>query len=363
MPFVFSMKDTYRQSVEAASGGKKTVLYDDKGIPSIMNIIPRMSYADLGLGASTDPFPAFVRNSVILPEIFIGTYLASIHDSRAYSLPGMDPAASINFDTALARCRDKGPGWHMVTQAEYAFLAYWCEKNGYHPRGNNQYGADISAPHEKGRVTYTYNDGGTIRNGRTGTGTGPASWNHDGTTDGIADLNGNVWEWAAGVRTLGGEIQILPDNDAALSTANLTAASPQWRAMLQSGALVAPATADTLKYDATGANGTGTAKVNKVITSQSDGSGNTDNTFQSIAVESGITIPDRLKALALFPWDNSKPYGADRFYTRNEGERLFFRGGDWGHGSHAGVFDSHGNDPRSNVSSLLGFRVAFAPEI
>ena len=38
MAFTFSIKDTYRQAVEAASGGKQTVLYDDKGYPSIMNI-------------------------------------------------------------------------------------------------------------------------------------------------------------------------------------------------------------------------------------------------------------------------------------------------------------------------------------
>lgn len=39
MAFTFSIKDTYRQAVEAASGGKQTVLYDDKGYPSIMNVI------------------------------------------------------------------------------------------------------------------------------------------------------------------------------------------------------------------------------------------------------------------------------------------------------------------------------------
>ena len=41
MAFTFSIKDTYRQAVEAASGGKQTVLYDDKGYPSIMNVIPK----------------------------------------------------------------------------------------------------------------------------------------------------------------------------------------------------------------------------------------------------------------------------------------------------------------------------------
>jgi len=76
MPFTFSVKDTYRQAVEAASGGKQTVLYDDKGNPSIMNIIPKLSYKAVGIGASDKALPAFVINGAEKPEIFIGTYAA-----------------------------------------------------------------------------------------------------------------------------------------------------------------------------------------------------------------------------------------------------------------------------------------------
>ena len=36
MSFVFSIKDNLRASVEAATGGKVTVLYDDVGNPSFM---------------------------------------------------------------------------------------------------------------------------------------------------------------------------------------------------------------------------------------------------------------------------------------------------------------------------------------
>ena len=60
MAFTFSIKDTYRQAVEAASGGKQTVLYDDKGYPSIMNIIPKLSYKDVGLSDSTKALPAII---------------------------------------------------------------------------------------------------------------------------------------------------------------------------------------------------------------------------------------------------------------------------------------------------------------
>lgn len=356
MAFTFSIKDTYRQSVEAASGGRQTVLYDDKGIPSIMNIIPKLSYKDVGIGNSDSPLPAFIKGGVVLPEIFIGTYLANMHDGRAYSLPGQVPRTSITADAAIAAARAKGPGWHVMTNAEYAAIALWCKKNGFYPRGNNNYGSDHSAPHERCRPGTVGSDG-RINLGLTGS--GPSSWTHDGTPNGIYGLNGDAWEWAIGVRIMGGEIQILADNDAALDNADLTVGSAAWKAILEDGTLVAPGTANTLKFDATGTNGTGTPKINKVITSQGDGSASASSQFKDIAVESGITIPDILKALALFPTDTSD-HGGDYFYTRNEGERFFYRGGYWRSTSHAGVFAAYGSDPRSHVGTALGFRVAFS---
>ena len=91
MAFTFSIKDTYRQAVEAASGGKQTVLYDDKGYPSIMNIIPKLSYKDVGLSDSTKALPAFMVDDAEKPEIFVGTFMAMVHDGRACSLPGQVP--------------------------------------------------------------------------------------------------------------------------------------------------------------------------------------------------------------------------------------------------------------------------------
>lgn len=356
MPFTFSMKDTYRQSVEAASGGRQTVLYDNKGIPSIMNIIPKLSYKDVGIGSSESPLPAFIKGGVVLPEIFIGTYMANMHDGRAYSLPGQVPRTSIDADTAIAAARAKGPGWHVMTNAEYAAIALWCKKNGFYPRGNNNYGSDHGAPHERCRPGTVGGDG-RINLGLTGS--GPSSWTHDGTPNGIYGLNGDAYEWAIGVRTVDGEIQILADNDAALDNADLTVGSTAWKAILEDGTLVAPGTANTLKFDAAGANGAGAAKINKVITSVSDGTTNTSNQFKDTAVESGITIPDILKALALFPMDTSD-HGGDYLYTRNVGERFFYRGGGWRDTSHAGVFAADGSDPRSHVRTSIGFRVAFS---
>lgn len=357
MPFTFSVKDTYRQSVEAASGGKQTVLYDDKGNPSIMNIIPKLTYKAVGIGTSEKVLPAFSIDGKELSEIFIGTYLAMEHDGRAYSLPGQIPRVNVNHDKAVELCRAKGKGWHCVTNAEYAAIALWCKKNGFYPRGNNNYGSDHSAPHETCRPGTKGSDG-KINVGLTGS--GPCSWTHDGTPSGIYGLNGDAWEWATGLRTNDGEIQVLAENNAAKDKADLTAGSAEWKAILaEDGTLVAPKTDGTIKIQPVSGSDKKPKYVKTITeTTTDDGDSYARGTFKDVAVEDGITMPDITKALALYPSDDSD-HGGDWLYARNNGERLFFRGGTWHHTARAGVFALNGDNPRTNAYGDVGFRPAY----
>ena len=122
------LKDTLRESVEAATGGKVTVLYDDKGYPSYMNVIPKFKVEDIDASLGTGVHPAFIVGGVEKSEIFIGQYQAHVKDSRAVSLPGLDPTASVNFDTAKAYCKNKGQGWHLMTNWEWAAMALYSVK-------------------------------------------------------------------------------------------------------------------------------------------------------------------------------------------------------------------------------------------
>jgi len=370
MAFTFSIKDTYRAAVEAATGGKNTVLYDDKGNPSIMVVIPKFKIKDVIDGYAGDEYhPAFIKNGVVKDYVFISKYQNIVYDSRAYSLPMQDPKTYVNFDQALSNCYAKGDGWHLMTNAEWAALALWCKKNGFMPRGNNNYGSDISAPHEKGKETYF--DTGANKTGRVATGSGPASWAHDNTNEGIFDLNGNVWEWVSGLRLKNGEIQIIKDNDAAILNADHSDTSTLWKAILQDGSLVAPGTTDTLKFDNTTAGNSNTSsadiggdpQINKTINNvmytpggQVDYGFATCN-FENLTAVSGVTVPTLLKALGIYPVDAS--HGSDILYVRNYGERLPSRGGRWNHGSGAGVFALLLSNPRSSSLSDIGFRSAY----
>jgi hypothetical protein len=366
MSFVFSIKDTYRQAVEAATGGKNTVMYDDKGNPSVMVVIPRFNIGDVIPGGSASPHPAFVVNGAVKSEIYISKYQNIVHNGRAYSIPMQDPAVYTKFDQALGYCAAKGAGWHLMTNAEWAAIALWCKKNGYMPRGNNNYGSDISAPHEKGKETYASSG----KTARVATGSGPASWAHDGTNDGIFDLNGNVYEWVGGMRLNNGEIQVIPDNNAADKSVDQSAASAAWRAINLTnsgyigGTMVAPGTTGTAKYDSVNpgtAGGLGAAQIDDVIDNStapaSGDDGYNSMAFEALAADTGITVPEIMKALALAPIDAS--HGGDILYLRNYGERLPFRGGYWYDGISAGVFALNCSYTRTYSNNYVGFRSAF----
>ena len=355
MSFIYSVKDTYRAAVEAATGGKNTVMYDDKGYPSIMVCIPKFYLDEVMDGAPHSACSAFVVNGVEKPFIYIGKYQACVVDGRAYSLPGRDPAQNINFDTALSYCYAKGQGWHLMSKAESAAIALWCKKNGFMPRGNNNYGKDISASYEHGVETAKDWDG--VRTGRVATGSGPVSWSHDGTPDGIYDLNGNVWEWNSGMRLNDGEIQIIPDNNAAIQNADHSDGSTLWKAIVQDGSLVAPGTANTLKYDASNANGSGNVILSEAIANRGTDSVNMEMVFESMTASSGVTVPILLKSLGLFPLDTA--HGGDHIWVRNNLERFPLFGGDWINGSGAGVFALDLHNARSSNNNNVGFRAAY----
>lgn len=325
MPTIFT-KDALRASVEASSGGKNTVLYDDKGYPSYMHVIPKFNVEDIDASLGTGVHPAFKVAGVEKSEIFIGQYAAHVRDDRALSLPGVDPRTSVNYDQAKQYCRNKGAGWHLMSNWEWAALSLWALKNGYQPHGNTNYGRSHEATYETGVRVDNGAPGATSGTPRILSGSGPASWRHDGSYAGIADLVGNIWEWNDGLKIVDGKIYMPEDNNYMLDES-------EWG---DTGMVIdASVTINTQK--------TGECISNKV--------------FKDVVAASGVTIPNSLKQASVAPYDNINPKGA--MYANNNGERLPLRGGHWDNDADAGLFALTLTSARSRSYSYVGFRPAY----
>lgn len=341
--------DDLKLSIEALSGGKNTVLFDDLGMPSVMVPFPKLKMSDLIAGGSENIHPAFSVDGVEKSVIYVSKYQNIVLNERGYSLPMRDPRASLNFDQAVTYCRNKGKGWSLTPYSLWSAIALWCRKNGTMPRGNNNYGADHAYGHEKGVPTY-YESG---KIARCATGSGPNTWNHNWMPDGIADLNGNVWEWCAGMRLMNGEIQIIPYANCMAADASMGASSTLWKAIAADGTLVEPGTAGTLKYNYVSGH---IQLTSGDITSEDTWRG---DTYQSMALDSALTVPEIAKALLIYPDEPGGDYGGDGHYMNNSGERLPICGGRWDSTSNAGVFNVGLHNPRSNSNANIGFRSAY----
>lgn len=341
--------DEMKFAVEALTGGKNTVVYDDMDMPSVMVRFQKQKLSAIMSGGSDAIHPGSIVNG-IEHTMMVSKYINVVMNGRAYSLPFLDPATNLNFDAAVNYSRAKGRGWGLMPYSLWSEIALWCRKNGTMPRGNNNFSCDYSYPHERGTTTLV---DGTHGGGRTATGTGPATWNHNWLPDGICDMNGDVWEWCAGLRLMDGEIQAIPNANCMDPEVSLGASSTYWKAINASGALVDAGSTDTLKWDWVSSK-LQLSKTRTYTTDQGNGC-----TYESMTIADGLTAPELAKALLLYPDEPGKDYGGDYHWANLTGERLPFCGGYWDDTSYAGVFDVSLRNPRSDAGRYLGFRSAF----
>lgn len=302
-------------------------IYDNAGIPSIMHRFRKITNKEL-FGGSEKTHGAFKIGGEEYDEIYISVYPNCEINGKPYSLPYQKAWVNITNDRAAEVCFSKGEGWHLMTAQEWGLLANLSLKNGTLPHGNTNAGKYHANPEEHGEA---YNNYYTL------TGSGPATWTHDHTPEGVHDLCGNIWEMVRGLRLYNGKLQMAENNNAALDI-DLTEAGDDWVDVLDD-------------------NG-------KPIYISVDGDEITIGTDMDIEQDyAGAEWGDvnceakseTLKELALYAGEPNAYFYADS----TEGEYFPSRGGYWNSGAHAGVFYTHLNAPRSNSRSLIGFRSAY----
>ena len=331
------------------------VIVDQAGSPSVMVYFPKYYLDEVIDGAAHLPHPAFVVDGRELDGIYLSKFQNVIVDGLAYSLPGEDPATKVTFDGAVRACADKGRGHHLMSAMEWGAVALWCQKNGTLPFGNNDVGKDVREDAVVAKLSYRDEERSIYR---TATGTGPVTWSHNHREDGIYDLNGNVWEWVGGLRLVFGEVQILSDNNGAVSQG---ADSAAWRAIDGTcGKLLIP-------------DGRGTTE-NSVKLDFADGhwryvTGSVTDTlakarFCELAeVDTAPEVCNEAKtllyALGCLCCRSDGIEGVSLYANNGAEERMAFRGGRWGQGLNAGVFKTCLDDPRTYAGEAVGFRSAY----
>jgi formylglycine-generating enzyme len=218
------VRDPIRAAVEAATGGRVTVLYDSTGSPHYMHRFPRFKLEALGgLSLGTGWHPAFLSKGKLISELLIGQYQLCKEGDKLYTVPGhlcwpLGGGSTPELD-AIDAVKSLGQGFHLITNWEWAAIALWTAVNRTQPRGcrpdattyQHEVGLSPAFPSSFDRNILT--------------GTGPVTWRHDGSPAGISDLVGNAFELVTGVKLDTGMICLPPDNDWTLSPADLPATS------------------------------------------------------------------------------------------------------------------------------------------
>ena len=303
---------------------RNEIIFDNRGIPDIMVVF---TPDELGL-------PVEIRGKAV-KEYAISKYPNTLIGGVPYSMPYQQPAVNINHDEAIRLCESKGPGWHLITNDEWAALAHQSRKNGTLPRGNTDCGKSHSHPEETGT---TYKD--ASGSSKTLTGSGPVTWNHTHTAEGVADMCGNIWEHVGGIRFMDGQVQVIPGNGAAAG-ADQSRDSKEWQA-------IHTADGDPVYYKVED----GEISLQPIAPEGKDYDGVQFTDLDASALD----VPEKLIELGLYPAPGYE--GTDYFWLDTDGERIVIRGGAWNGGAHAGVFYFSGNNSRAHVYTDVGFRSA-----
>ena len=326
---------------------------DDVGLPSVMVPFDKVQSYELNSSLPRHTHPAFIVNGKEVSRVYISKYLNIIYDGRAYSLKDQKPCTMVSFDEAVEACRKKGRGWGLMPASLWAALSLWCMKNKTIPFGNTKFGHSYENPQLFGKpIDEIEKSGGFYI---TKTGSGPDVWNHNHKKDGITDLVGNIFEWQAGLRSVGAEIQVIPNADSMDSNISLAANSKEWRGINRKGEYTS-SEEESLYLDFDENKSTFIYKDKDKLKSIMNTARYCE--FRNLSIDGIATA--KLKELALYPVYEKEKYKRDLFYMANNlQEGIAFRGGYIDGDFMAGLFNTGMNMLRNDKTPYIGFRCVY----
>lgn len=340
-----SVKDSLRAATEAASGGRQTIIYTDKGQPCFMNIIEKFAIEDrlpsLGI---TGTHPAFIINGVEVSEILVGTYGAVLKDGEFVSQPNLAPSA-FNIGPAFQTIFSQGEGFHPLTNIEFCAIQLLNLAESISPFGNTDYGRSRLNTDYRGRVVSGGIPGDSTKSSLIYTGSGPVQFRHNLKYNGISDLVGNQSETVGGLRLMKGELQVYTNNNYAALTASEvswgTLGDTNWKAIdAATGELITPTYTGTSGIDYTPTTPRSVRVMGGVSSGSADYTIYLNNWANLISVTktASTTAPvsdaaiATLKLMGIYPLGvdlNTTPGNATFGGSTWDNERWFTRGGSY----------------------------------
>lgn len=336
-----------------------------------IDIKPSSAFADLAAAnaAGYALHRAFYNAGTIKQGFFVDKYLCSnnglgVAASIKNGIPLSSSSANNGFSTligapsntyagAVVAAKTRGAGFFCNTRyirtalamlalaqawsAESPYICAWIDEDGItsYPKGcNNNALADANDP----MVIYLAT--GYQNAARTGSATHFARTTHNGQANGVADLNGNLWEIELGLTSNGANFFALKTS---VDVKNLTSGN-------------------TLATDAWGAAGIAENYVDLGATFRSLAASNTQKSFGSAsavfngAVSGNDWLGDGLGLPVNVGGNNL--FGGDGLWDYRPNELCPLSGGNWDTGAPAGVWVLHLGSVRGNSGAHVGFRAA-----
>ena len=356
------------------------VKYDDNG--NIIGIFVRFykrNSSELADELPDHVHPAFIINGEEQDSILIGKYKVGENggfDGPLVSMPNLMPVEYDDVDELLSGIRSAGNGISGMTCADYGFIKLLAQKEGWTQRGNTYFGQSShdgnawavgynikigekrayngylyacliahtsavelrpdNAPEYWKQITYI---GGVVdmqnydnmhqSGGYTANGTGPLDWYLGNDPGNICDVIGSCYEAQYGYRIVDCELQIMENNNAADPSADLSAESSSWKAILPNQSddgytLVAPGTTGTLHWNWDGNK----IQLDTQLDQHEGGRVYRTQAFSQITAnpERLPYVPSIVKELGIFPTTDDKTIG-DFEIIIGSGEYFPVRGG------------------------------------
>ena len=331
-------------ALKQSSGGALVCLKTTGGQDSWFYGFGKVSWLDLRpdgvLGTATDIHEAFLVNGVEKEVVFIAAFPLALKNGEVVSQPGLMPYTSRSYAEDLEACANTQiagyPDAHrLMSNWDWSLVYHSMIANQYQPIGNTSYGNSHEKTHISGQ--------GLVK---TKTGSLGDLSSHTGTSQGVFDLVGNVWERVSGMETRDGEVFVSADNGNATNSANYVSTGHY--------------------YSGSNADGNGTpsiitdpANISRNGTAGDNSNGSYDyrggaSGFATLAGDSSTLM----KRACLAPiGDGTDGNGA--FYVRNYGTRIPLRGGSSNYGANAGIGVLNLTSASVYRHGSLGFRSAF----